>query len=464
MQFVVSSESPVNVIDCLKDLREFLDSVAPKTGYLPFVERIRQVQQGSRTVYEKCPAGRDALFPAGGRFPTHGSQWAEADPKTLQDHRCRPNLWTDDEAPCATDHFFLPLGADRFFRWICSLRCGVACSLASSTSSAKRPCATTSCAHTSRRSMRRNCFQRSASHLPQASRRRTCGVGIGALPSGCGLGQAAATKWAKRSTDLYRRRSLPQAARAPLSRFCHSYRASLANGRGLWVGIATLGSLRSLTRSTWGFWRDRHCVVRSTAGQQPNHVVCTHEHTMYIAVSNRVSLAGSSEPVLPADHPIDKDAAEGALGMICAAGDKLGVYTASTDPTRPHTSLAPMRRHFVDIAVVVDGQQPALELEGASGFAVAITSHSVRNASTRSSWRACRCPDDRRGETVRWCGDAARQGEACLIRLQPLSTWSFDQVGAGRIVLRLWSQEVLRRVDMEYECTCNMNACVHVHT
>ena len=126
---------------------------------------------------------------------------------------------------------------------------------------------------------------------------------------------------------------------------------------------------------------------------------------MYIAVSNRVSLAGSSEPVLPADHPIDKDAAEGALGMICAAGDKLGVYTASTDPTLPHTSLAPMRRHFVDIAVVVDGQQPALELEGASGFAVAITSHSVRNASTRSSWRACRCPDDRR----RPSGDAVTQ-------------------------------------------------------
>lgn len=57
---------------------------------------------------------------------------------------------------------------------------------------------------------------------------------------------------------------------------------------------------------------------------------------MNIAVSNSVSLAGSSEPVLPADQPIDKDAAQGALGMIGAAGEKLvsemlrcGVYTAS---------------------------------------------------------------------------------------------------------------------------------------
>ena len=45
MQFVVSSESLVNVTDCLKDLREFLDSVAPKAGYPPFVERIRQVHK-----------------------------------------------------------------------------------------------------------------------------------------------------------------------------------------------------------------------------------------------------------------------------------------------------------------------------------------------------------------------------------------------------------------------------------
>ena len=104
----------------------------------------------------------------------------------------------------------------------------VACSLAASTISAKRPCA-----HTSGRSLRRNCFRRSASHLPQASRRRTCGMGIGAAPSGCGLEQAAATQRAKRSTDLFRRRSLPQAARAPLSRFCHSYSASLENGRAM---------------------------------------------------------------------------------------------------------------------------------------------------------------------------------------------------------------------------------------
>ena len=101
MQFVVRSKSPVSVTACLKDLGEFLDSVALKAGY-----PLGQCAQGSRTVHGKCPAGRDALFPAGGRFPTHGSQWAEADPKTLQDHRRRPNLWTDDEAPRATHHSF----------------------------------------------------------------------------------------------------------------------------------------------------------------------------------------------------------------------------------------------------------------------------------------------------------------------------------------------------------------------
>ncbi len=54
MQIVMSSESELNVTSCLQELGVYLDAVAPKAGYPPFAERIRQVHKDHALAIESA--------------------------------------------------------------------------------------------------------------------------------------------------------------------------------------------------------------------------------------------------------------------------------------------------------------------------------------------------------------------------------------------------------------------------
>ncbi len=371
-QIVMSSESEVNVQACLEDLGNFLDSVAPKHGFPKFAERIRQVHKDHALALETArrsvlPGSRTVDdFP---HFDRHGQKEIparctathveESSGKTVKTHASLIVAFYHEARTAVSLDLFSALWRGMFSRITYEFGENAASEY-----------------------LRRAYFMEiEASSLEaEVGVAPTAHVATPYLWSGHwrgALGLRPGTGSGNQATEAFHspfQQEIasaggpcnPGAALPFLQGFYSRWRSTLQ-----WDSDVALSSLPHTTDITMLTGSGLHKHGRSPASEYfdgrllPNHHVFPRGLTTYVAIANRRNPRGGGEGrTLPGSQRLDIGIAAAAVEMVELGGSELaaamlrhGVLTESTGDVHPWTSVASMRKHFVDVAIVVEGER-----------------------------------------------------------------------------------------------------------